>query len=58
MKSEYKREDLGVGIRGKYYKAYKESHNIVLMIFGWLSLVVMHIGKFYEYNRKRLKSNG
>jgi len=24
MKSEYKREDLGVGVRGKYYEAYKE----------------------------------
>jgi hypothetical protein len=31
MKSEYKREDLGVGIRGKYYEAYQESHNIVLL---------------------------
>ncbi len=31
MKSEYKREDLGVGVRGKYYEAYKESHNIVLL---------------------------
>ncbi len=31
MKPEYKREDLGVGVRGKYYEAYKESHNIVLL---------------------------
>jgi len=31
MKSEYKREDLGVGVRGKYYEAYQESHNIVLL---------------------------
>jgi len=31
MKSEYKREDLSVGVRGKYYEAYKESHNIVLL---------------------------
>ncbi|KHD06336.1 hypothetical protein PN36_11140 [Candidatus Thiomargarita nelsonii] len=31
MKSEYKREDLGVGVRGKYYEAYQESHNLVLL---------------------------
>jgi len=31
MRSEYKREDLGVGVRGKYYEAYKESHNVVLL---------------------------
>jgi len=31
MKTEYKREDLGVGVRGKHYEAYKESHNIVLL---------------------------
>jgi len=31
MRSEYKREDLGVGVRGKYYEAYKESHNLVLL---------------------------
>ena len=29
MRSEYKIEDLGVGVRGKYYEAYKESHNIL-----------------------------
>ena len=28
---EYKREDLGVGVRGKYYEAYQESHNVVLL---------------------------
>jgi len=31
MRSEYQREDLGVGVRGKYYEAYKESHNLVLL---------------------------
>jgi len=31
MKAEYKREDLGSGVHGKYYEAYKESHNIVLL---------------------------
>ena len=31
MRSEYKREDLGNGVRGKYYEAYKEGHNLVLL---------------------------
>lgn len=31
MRSEYKREDLGTGVRGKYYEAYKEGHNLVLL---------------------------
>lgn len=31
MRAEYKREDLGVGVRGKYYKAYNEGHNLVLL---------------------------
>ncbi len=31
MRSEYKREDLGIGVRGKYYEAYNEGHNIVLL---------------------------
>ena len=31
MRVEYKREDLGVGIRGKYYDAYNEGHNLVLL---------------------------
>jgi len=31
MRSEYKREDLGVGVRGKYYESYNESNNIVLL---------------------------
>ncbi len=29
MRSKYRREDLGVGVRGKYYEAYKEGHNLV-----------------------------
>jgi len=31
MRKEYKKEDLGVGVRGKYYETYKEGHNIVLL---------------------------
>jgi len=31
MRSEYKREELGPGIRGKYLKAYKEGTNVVLL---------------------------
>ncbi len=31
MRSEYKREDLGVGVRGKYFGTYKKSHNLVLL---------------------------
>ncbi|WP_069471567.1 hypothetical protein [Candidatus Marithrix sp. Canyon 246] len=31
MRAEYKREDLGVGVRGKYYEDYNEDHNIVLL---------------------------
>jgi hypothetical protein len=31
MRAEYKREVLGVGVRGKYYEAYQESHNLVLL---------------------------
>lgn len=31
VRSEYKREDLGVGVRGKYYEAYDEGHNLVLL---------------------------
>lgn len=31
MRSEYKREDLGVGVRGKHYQSYIESHNLVLL---------------------------
>ena len=31
LRDEYKREDLGKGVRGKYYQAYQESHNLVLL---------------------------
>ena len=31
IRAEYKREDLGVGVRGKYYQDYNEGHNIVLL---------------------------
>ena len=31
MRSEYKREDLRKGVRGKYALAYAEAHNIVLL---------------------------
>nr|VFJ99388.1 MAG: hypothetical protein BECKH772A_GA0070896_101619 [Candidatus Kentron sp. H]VFJ99734.1 MAG: hypothetical protein BECKH772B_GA0070898_101677 [Candidatus Kentron sp. H]VFK04015.1 MAG: hypothetical protein BECKH772C_GA0070978_101578 [Candidatus Kentron sp. H] len=31
MRQEYKREDLGAGVRGKYYDAYNEGHNLVLL---------------------------
>lgn len=31
MRSEYKREDLGEGMRGKYASAYAEAYNIVLL---------------------------
>jgi len=31
MRSEYKREDLGKGVRGKFLDEYEESHNLVLL---------------------------
>jgi hypothetical protein len=31
LRSEYKRSDLGRGVRGKYYKSYQEGTNIVLL---------------------------
>lgn len=31
LRPEYRQEDLGKGERGKYYQAYKEDHNIVLL---------------------------
>ena len=31
MRTEYRRKDLGSGVRGKYYESYKASHNIVLL---------------------------
>jgi hypothetical protein len=31
MRKEYKREDLGKGVRGKYYEEYKRGTNLVLL---------------------------
>ena len=31
MSKEYKKEDLGKGVRGKYYESYMEGHNLVLL---------------------------
>ena len=31
LRSEYQREDLGPGVRGKYYQAYQEGTNLVLL---------------------------
>lgn len=31
MRKEYQREDLGVGVRGKYYSEYKKGSNLVLL---------------------------
>jgi hypothetical protein len=31
LRPEYKREDLGVGVRGKYYESYQKSTNLVLL---------------------------
>ena len=31
LRPEYRREDLGPGVRGKYYQAYQEGTNMVLL---------------------------
>jgi hypothetical protein len=31
MKKGYRREDLGAGVRGKYYNEYKKGTNLVLL---------------------------
>lgn len=31
MRKEYKREDLGKGVRGKYFKEYEKGTNLVLL---------------------------
>jgi len=31
LRSEYKREDLGVGVRGKYFESYRQGTNLVLL---------------------------
>jgi hypothetical protein len=30
LRPEYKREDFGVGVRGKYYEAYNEGNDVVM----------------------------
>ena len=31
MRTEYRREDLGKGVRGKHYEAFKKGSNLVLL---------------------------
>jgi len=31
MRPEYRREDLGTGVRGKYFESYREGTNLVLI---------------------------
>lgn len=31
LRPEYRREDLGKGVRGKYFKNYEAGHNLVLL---------------------------
>ncbi len=31
LRPEYRREDLGKGVRGKYYSAYRKGSNLVLL---------------------------
>ncbi|MGA7877672.1 MAG: hypothetical protein WCA08_18575 [Desulfoferrobacter sp.] len=31
LRPEYRREDLGAGVRGKYFEAYREGTNLVLL---------------------------
>jgi hypothetical protein len=31
MRAEYRREDLGTGVRGKYFAAFEEGSNLVLL---------------------------
>lgn len=31
LRSEYKREDLGQGVRGKYFESYSKGTNLVLL---------------------------
>ncbi len=31
MRKEYRREDLGTGVRGKFYSEYKKGTNLVLL---------------------------
>jgi hypothetical protein len=31
LRPEYKREDLGTGVRGKYFEEYRKGNNLVLL---------------------------
>lgn len=31
LRPEYRRQDLGTGVRGKHYRAYREGTNLVLL---------------------------
>jgi hypothetical protein len=31
MRARYRRDDLGVGVRGKYFEDYQQGHNLVLL---------------------------
>ncbi|OIP30590.1 MAG: hypothetical protein COW04_08990 [Deltaproteobacteria bacterium CG12_big_fil_rev_8_21_14_0_65_43_10] len=31
LRPEYKREDLGIGVRGKYFESYRSGTNLVLL---------------------------
>lgn len=31
VRAEYKRSDLGTGVRGKFYSQYQKGHNLVLL---------------------------
>ena len=31
LRPRYKREDLGIGVRGKYYESYRKGTNLVLL---------------------------
>ncbi|MCC6610397.1 MAG: hypothetical protein IT515_12095 [Burkholderiales bacterium] len=31
MRAEYKRSDLGAGVRGRFYSQYQKGHNLVLL---------------------------
>ena len=31
LRPEYRREDLGVGVRGKYFESYRKGTNLVLL---------------------------
>ena len=31
LRSEYKREDLGKGVRGKYFESYQKGSNLILL---------------------------